>query len=88
MGEAIKTMIADTPLVKNLNTPQYMDILLDGKTSLEERFAQIDIETVRRELQKSQEIPEKIPSEFKKVIKQPDFLQKIDRILHPRAKSG
>ena len=84
MGKTIKTMIADTPLVKNLNNQQYMDILLAGKTTLQERFAQIDIEAVRRKLHESHESPEKIPSSLKRIIRQPDFLQKITRILHRR----
>lgn len=32
-------MLADTPLVKNLDNPDYMKILLDGKENLEELFA-------------------------------------------------
>lgn len=42
MGRALRTMLADTPLVKNLRNPRYMDILLDGKPTLEALFAQID----------------------------------------------
>jgi hypothetical protein len=43
-------MIADTLLVRNLENPSYLKILLDGQATLEERFAQIDINTVRKEL--------------------------------------
>ena len=35
------TMLADTPLVKNVDNHQYVKILLDGKTNLEELFAKI-----------------------------------------------
>lgn len=34
-------MLSDTPLIKNLDNPKYMDILLDDKKSLEELFATI-----------------------------------------------
>jgi hypothetical protein len=34
-------MLADTPLVKNLDNPDYMKIILDGKDNLEELFAEI-----------------------------------------------
>jgi hypothetical protein len=34
----------------NLENPGCLKILLDGQASLEERFAQIDVETVRKEL--------------------------------------
>ena len=35
----LQTMLSDTPLVKNLDKPEYREFLLDGKASLEERFA-------------------------------------------------
>ena len=43
----LQSMIADTPLVRNLENPGYLKILLNGQATLEERFAQIDTETVR-----------------------------------------
>lgn len=84
LGKTIKAMIPDTPLVKNLNNRQYMDILLDGKATLEERFAEIDIETVRRELKTSRQAAERIPYKLKRIIKDSDFLQKITKFLHQR----
>jgi hypothetical protein len=41
MCRTLQTMLADTPLVKNLDNPQYMEILLNGKANLEELFADI-----------------------------------------------
>jgi len=41
MHRALQTMLADTPLVKNLDNPDYMNILLNGKENLEELFAEI-----------------------------------------------
>ena len=84
LGKTIKAMIADTPLVKNLENRQYVDILLDGKATLEERFAEIDIETVRQELKTSRQSAEKIPYNLKRIIKDSDFLQKITKILRQR----
>lgn len=37
----LKAMLVDTPLVKNLDNPRYMEILLNGKATLEELFAYI-----------------------------------------------
>jgi hypothetical protein len=34
-------MLADTPLVKNLDNPEYMKLLLNGKANLEELFAEV-----------------------------------------------
>ena len=41
MNRALHTMLADTPLVRNLDNPRYMEILLDGKANLEELFAEL-----------------------------------------------
>jgi hypothetical protein len=41
MGRALQAMLADTPLIKNLDNPDYMKILLDGKVNLEELFAEL-----------------------------------------------
>jgi hypothetical protein len=41
MSRVLHTMLADTPLVKNLDNPDYMNLLLDGKASLEELFAEL-----------------------------------------------
>jgi hypothetical protein len=40
-------MLADTPLVKNLSNPQYVEIILNGHNTLEDRFAEIDVRLVR-----------------------------------------
>ena len=41
MERALRAMLADTPLIKNLDNPEYMKILLDGKANLEELFAEL-----------------------------------------------
>jgi hypothetical protein len=41
MCRALQAMLADTPLVKNLDNPHYVKILLDGKANLEELFAEL-----------------------------------------------
>ncbi len=69
MAKMLQTMLADTPLVKNLKNPEYMKLLLDGKASLEERFAEIDIKIVRDELKKAKQNNEKIPGKLKKIVK-------------------
>ena len=66
-------MLSDTPLVKNLDNKDYMDILLDGKDSLEERFAEIDTKLVREELLKVELFSEKIPFKIKELIKKPEL---------------
>jgi hypothetical protein len=68
IGSYLQSIIADTPLVRNLNNPEYVEILLKGASSLEERFAQIDIETVRSELAAAQKSPERVPSKIRQLI--------------------
>lgn len=68
-SKTIKAMLAETPLIKNLENQDYMNILLDGKESLEERFAEIDVELVREELLKAQKDEGKIPAKINKIIK-------------------
>jgi ATP-dependent Lon protease len=70
-------MIADTLLVRNLANPSYLKIILQGHATLEERFAQIDIETVRKELQAAHASLEKVPSQIRKLIAIPSFLETV-----------
>ena len=56
LSKTLKTMMAQTPLVKNLDNPQYMEIILNGKASLAERFAEIDIIQVRQGTHRGAEI--------------------------------
>ena len=73
----LRTMLAETPLVKNLQNPTYVQLLLKGKRSLEELFAEIEIATVREAFRKAQLNPEQIPNKIKRLIAQPDYPAKL-----------
>lgn len=73
----LRTMLAETPLVKNLQNPDYMKILLKQKATLEELFAEIEITTLREEFRKAQLNPEKIPAKIKRLIAIPDYPEKL-----------
>ena len=73
LGRFLQTMIADTPLVKNLDNPDYLKVLLNGQPSLEACFAQIDTETVRQELEAAQQWFDKVPRKIRQLIAQPTF---------------
>ena len=73
----LRTMLAETPLVKNLQNPEYVRLLLKEKPSLEEVFAEIEIATVREEFRKAQLNPEKIPTKIKPLIALPDYPAKL-----------
>jgi hypothetical protein len=77
----LRTILAETPLVRNLENPGYMKILLDGKTTLEEVFAEIEIATLREEFRKAQIKPERIPSKIRRLIARPNYPEKLIHML-------
>jgi len=62
-----------------------MRILLHGKASLEEVFAEVDIETFRDAFREAQDVPEKIPAKLKPLIAMPDFPEKLVTIVENAA---
>jgi len=77
LSKTLKTMLAQTPLVKNLENPQYMEILLSGKANLAERFAQIDIVQVRKAFEQAQRVTQKYPKRMAEVFKIPNLPQRL-----------
>ena len=73
LWKTLRTMLANTPLVKNLKNSEYMKTLLNGKSSIEELFAEIDATEVLNELKTSQGNIEKIPTKLKKLTKKSDY---------------
>ena len=74
-------MVADTPLIKNLDSPKYMSILLKGERNLIERFAQINTNIVRQEMEKHQEEWRDLPKGLKNILKISDLPQKLFQLL-------
>jgi len=85
ISRTLQAMLADTPLVRNLKNSEYLKILLDGCQSLEERFARIASQQARDQLNKAKNSPERIPTQIKKLIIQPKFLEIIVRLFKRRA---
>ena len=79
-NRTLKALLSDTPLVQNLKNPEYMKALLNGHSTLEERFAAIDVELVRQELKKINDQQEKIPAAMKKVLQTTNLPVKIAKI--------
>ena len=69
IAKKLQTMIADTPLIKNMENESYMNILLGEKTTLDEVFAQIDYDIIKEERKKNKKIEEKIPKKIIQLIK-------------------
>lgn len=75
--KTLKTILAETPLVRNLEKEEYRRILLNGCSTLAERFSQIDEKMVREQVRQAELNQERIPSVAKKIIRQPDLPQKL-----------
>jgi hypothetical protein len=80
-GRMLRTILAETPLVRNLDNPHYMQILLNGKPSLGALFAEVEIDTLRKAFREAQNDPEKIPAKLKPIIAMPDFPEKFANMI-------
>jgi hypothetical protein len=80
MSKKLKTMLADTPLVKNLENEEYLKIILNGKACLAELFSEIDAKTVREKLRESQDDSEKIPTKIRGMVKKADLPQIVTKL--------
>lgn len=83
MRKVLHAMLADTPLVKNLEKPEYMKILLNGKSTLEELFA--EIEHVDYDELKSNPDSDRVLPGFRKLIKMETFPEKIKLVMENAA---
>jgi hypothetical protein len=77
LNKALKGILADTPLVRNLSNPDYVTILLNGHQNLAERFAAIDIQQVRQQEQENAQRWRKYPKRMAKVFKVRHLPQKL-----------
>jgi len=60
-------------------------LLLDGKKTLEERFAEINSKKVREELAKSRSKGDMVYPQIKKIIRMPDLQKSIVSLLSRKA---
>jgi hypothetical protein len=77
LTKTLKTMLAQTPLVKNLENPRYIEIILDGEASLGNRFAKINVDLARRVFAEGQEDVRKYPKRMEKIFKIPHLPRKL-----------
>ncbi len=87
MSRTLQAMLADTPLVKNLDNPEYVKILLNGKADLEELFAEIASmpETTADE---SETDTDRILPGFKTLIKMSTLPNQVARLFREQANMG
>jgi len=77
LSKVLKSMLADTPLVKNLVNPEYLKIILNGQNSLAERFAEIDVKQVRETMANEKKAMQKYPTGMAKIFKIPHLPRKL-----------
>ena len=72
LGRTVRAMIAETPMMKNLECPEYVNIILNGQPTLAARFAQLDKQRIQEKVKESLS-KEKLPAGLKKILNNPDF---------------
>ena len=77
LTKTLRSMLADTPLVKNLDNPEYVEIVLGGCKTLEERFEKIDSALVVKKLKAEQKKQQRISPEMKKLIQRSDLPKRL-----------
>lgn len=68
----LKNMLVDTPLIKNLDNPDYMTLLLNGKANLEDLFASMAPFVLYNEIELQSGVGRILPG-FQKIIKLPEL---------------
>ena len=81
LNKRLKTILTDTPLIQNLDNPEYMEAILDGNDNLEERFEKIDANMVAEKLKAEQKSNGKISPEMKKIIQRPNLPDELISLL-------
>ena len=82
MCRTLQTMLADTPLVKNLANPGYLEILLNGKANLEDLFADIGSSPLKN-IDIAELGPDLILPGFRKLIAMKNLPTQILRLFSP-----
>ena len=80
MSCTLQAMLANTPLVKNLDNSAYMEILLDGKADLEELFAQLSSVSLLSDETLQTDTNRILPG-FRSLMKLPTLPQQVIRSL-------
>jgi hypothetical protein len=80
LNKVLKAMLAETPMVQNLRNREYIDIILDGCSTLAERFFQIDTALVLKEMEAAKNNQEMILPSIKKLSRDCDLTKKISSL--------
>jgi hypothetical protein len=81
MNRVLQTMLADTPLVKNLDNPAYMAILLDGKENLVELFAEVGPSCATNAAAEVQAETDRLLPGFRPLINNPSLPEQVAQVV-------
>ena len=82
MSKFLQSTIADTPLVRNFETPHYLELLLDRQPTSEACLAQFDMKELRQELENARNEPDRVPSQICRLIAAPTFFGTLCGFFH------
>ena len=80
LNKVLKAVLADTPLVQNLKNDKYMEIILNGCSTMAERFSLIDAHLVQKKMTEAAESNDKILPGIKKMIRDVKLTVKISTL--------
>jgi hypothetical protein len=78
--KSLTAMLPGTVLVKNLEDEEYLELILNGASGLEERFSQIDRHLFLNEFEKMKSSHRKIPVDARNLIREDHSLDKIEKM--------
>ncbi len=81
MCKSIRSMVENTPLIRNLKNETYMKAICGKNKTLEEAFSDIDSDLIRREMEEVKLFPNKIPGRIRKLTSEKDLPKKISHFL-------
>ena len=65
----IQRMVKDTPLIRNWQNDNFMQMILENKKSEVELFSEIDCKKVQEKIKISKEVNQKTPKIINKILK-------------------
>lgn len=79
MCRSLQAMLADTPLVKNLDNPKYMGILLNGCADLEELFCGLTDRYTGKLMDQAKKERQVLPG-YKELMRMPNLVEHIKNL--------
>ena len=68
LNRRLQAMVAETPMMKNLNCPEFMKIILKGEKTLAARFAALTAKRIQKNLIDRDGMQDKLPRGLQKLI--------------------